>query len=134
MASWALQSWTLACRASSIWMFSCRVQAKRVEHAILTLLQDRQECSLRFFLEQSRDNPQAVRNLNSGSFPTPGTTSTQNRRAGGWLVFSTHDISATPTPWGCTPGFFEDIVRCAVDSGARILPVAQAWEVLSTSS
>jgi len=80
-------------------------------------------CLASFFLEQSRDNPQAVRNLIE-----------ENRRARGWLVFSTHDISQTPTPWGCTPDFFEDIVRCAVDSGARILPVAQSWELLSAAS
>jgi peptidoglycan/xylan/chitin deacetylase (PgdA/CDA1 family) len=80
-------------------------------------------CLLSFFLEQSRDNPQAVRNLIE-----------ENRRAGGWLVFSTHDISEAPTHWGCTPDFFEDIVRCAANSGARILPVVRAWEALSASS
>jgi peptidoglycan/xylan/chitin deacetylase (PgdA/CDA1 family) len=72
------------------------------------------------FLEQSRDNPQAVRDLID-----------ENRRARGWLIFSTHDILEVPTPWGCTPDFFEDIVRCAVNSGAKILPIVQAWEVLS---
>jgi len=80
-------------------------------------------CLFSHFLEQSRDNPQAVRNLID-----------ENRRACGWLIFSTHDISEVPTPWGCTPDFFEDVVRCAVNSGARILPVVQAWEVLSKSS
>jgi len=76
-----------------------------------------------YFLEQSRNNPDAVKNLID-----------QNRRARGWLIFATHDICKTPTPFGCTPDFFEDIVQCAVDSGARILPVVQAWEALCTSS
>jgi len=72
------------------------------------------------FLEQSRDNPQSVRDLID-----------RNRRERGWLIFSTHDVSEAPTPWGCTVDFFEDIVRCAANSGARILPVVHACEVLS---
>ncbi len=76
-----------------------------------------------YFLEKSRDNPQTVKNLID-----------QNRRARGWLIFATHDISDAPTPWGCPPHFFEDILQYAVDSGARILPVAQALEVLRTPS
>ena len=31
---------------------------------------------------------------------------------------------------GCTPSFFEDIVKYSVDSGARILPVAKALEAI----
>ncbi|OLB85356.1 MAG: hypothetical protein AUI12_11420 [Acidobacteria bacterium 13_2_20CM_2_57_6] len=76
-----------------------------------------------FFLEQSRENPKAVKSLID-----------QNLRAGGWLIFATHDISDSPTPWGCTPDFFEQIVQYAVDSGAQILPVVQAWQALRASS
>lgn len=76
-----------------------------------------------FFLEQSKDNPQTVWNLID-----------ENRRARGWLIFSTHDISEAHTPWGCTPDFLEDVVRHAVDSGARIMSVVQACEVLSAAS
>jgi len=76
-----------------------------------------------FFLEQSRENPEAIRNLID-----------QNQKARGWLIFATHDICETPTPWGCTPELFAGIVRYAVDSGARILPVFQAWEALRASS
>jgi hypothetical protein len=76
-----------------------------------------------FFLEQSRDNGEAVKSLID-----------QNRRARGWLIFATHDLCPVPSPFGCTPDFFEDIVQCAVSSGARILPVVQAWEALCSSS
>jgi peptidoglycan/xylan/chitin deacetylase (PgdA/CDA1 family) len=72
-----------------------------------------------FFLEKSRHNPQEVRDLID-----------QNRRARGWLILATHDVCDIPSPFGCTPGFFEDIVRYARDSGARILPVVQASEAL----
>lgn len=54
----------------------------------------------------------------------------QNRAANGWLILATHDISGTPTQFGCTPTFFEEVVRKVVDSGARILPVIRAWEEL----
>jgi glycosyltransferase involved in cell wall biosynthesis len=76
-----------------------------------------------FFLEQSRDNPEFVKNLID-----------QNRQARGWLIFATHDICEDPTRWGCTPGFFEEIVRYAVNSGARILPVYQAYNALRARS
>lgn len=76
-----------------------------------------------FFLEQSRDNFGAVKSVIE-----------QNRRACGWLIFSTHDISPNPTLFGCTPAFFEEVVRCAVESGAHILPVVGALEHLRQSS
>jgi peptidoglycan/xylan/chitin deacetylase (PgdA/CDA1 family) len=76
-----------------------------------------------YFLEKARGNPEPVKNLIN-----------QNCWARGWLIFVTHDICKAPSPFGCTPDFFEDIVQCAVSSGARILPVVQAWEALRTSS
>lgn len=76
-----------------------------------------------YFLEQSKGNSEAVRNLID-----------QNRQARGWLILATHDVSKSPTPWGCTPEFFEGVVQSAVNSGSRILPVAQAWEALRASS
>jgi peptidoglycan/xylan/chitin deacetylase (PgdA/CDA1 family) len=72
-----------------------------------------------FFLEQSRENPDGIRRVVD-----------QNCRAKGWLIFATHDISDSPTRWGCTPELFEDVVRYAVNSGAQILPVFRAYEVL----
>jgi peptidoglycan/xylan/chitin deacetylase (PgdA/CDA1 family) len=68
-----------------------------------------------FFLEKSRDNPQAVKNLID-----------QNARARGWLILATHDVRVDPSPYGCTPDFFEQVVQWALESGARILPVVQA--------
>jgi glycosyltransferase involved in cell wall biosynthesis/peptidoglycan/xylan/chitin deacetylase (PgdA/CDA1 family) len=76
-----------------------------------------------YFLEKSRDNPEAVKKLID-----------QNRRDRGWLIFATHDICKDPTPWGCTPSFFEEIVRYAMNSGARILPVFRAYETLRARS
>jgi peptidoglycan/xylan/chitin deacetylase (PgdA/CDA1 family) len=75
------------------------------------------------FLEKSRDNPEVAMGLID-----------ENRRARGWLIFATHDICKTPTPWGCNPEFFEDVVKYAINSGARILSVVKAWEQLHVFS
>jgi glycosyltransferase involved in cell wall biosynthesis/peptidoglycan/xylan/chitin deacetylase (PgdA/CDA1 family) len=72
-----------------------------------------------YFLEKSRGDFAAVKNLID-----------RNRQACGWLIFATHDVSDTPTPFGCTPEFFERVVEYAVNSGANILPVVRAMEVL----
>lgn len=76
-----------------------------------------------FFLEKSRETPDVVTNLID-----------RNRRERGWLIFATHDISETPSPYGCTPSFFENIVRYAIGSGAEILTVARACQMLRDSS
>jgi peptidoglycan/xylan/chitin deacetylase (PgdA/CDA1 family) len=48
----------------------------------------------------------------------------------GWLIFATHDVSDNPSPYGCTPKFFEEVVKYSVHSGAIILPVMKAYEKL----
>lgn len=73
-----------------------------------------------FFLEQAVEQPDAIRQL-----------ILENRAAGGWLIFSTHDISERPSRFGVTPRFFHDVVRFTVDSGTQILPVGQAWDIIS---
>jgi glycosyltransferase involved in cell wall biosynthesis/peptidoglycan/xylan/chitin deacetylase (PgdA/CDA1 family) len=72
-----------------------------------------------YFLEKSRDDFQAVKNLID-----------RNRQSCGWLIFVTHDISDRPTRFGCTPKFFERVVEYALSSGAQVLPVVNAMEVL----
>ena len=72
-----------------------------------------------YFLEKSCGNREVVKHLIG-----------ENRLARGWLILATHDVCESPTRFGCTPDFFEDIVQSAVASGARILPVADALEVL----
>jgi peptidoglycan/xylan/chitin deacetylase (PgdA/CDA1 family) len=48
-----------------------------------------------------------------------------NIQSRGWLIFSTHDISPTPTRFGCTPAFFEAIVARTLARGCRVLSVAE---------
>ena len=72
-----------------------------------------------YFLEKSRDNFQAIKDVIE-----------QNRQAFGWLIFATHDVTDNPTPFGCTPEFFNNVVECAVNSGAQIVPVVEALQLL----
>jgi hypothetical protein len=76
-----------------------------------------------YFLEKSRDNPKAVKDLIDENFRTRG-----------WLIFATHDVCLTPSPYGCTPGFFEDIVRYAVNSNSNVLPVGKAWDLINADN
>ena len=70
-----------------------------------------------FFIEQSRDNFDAIKQAING-----------NARAKGWLIFATHDVCDQPTRFGCSPGFFEKVVDYAIQSKATILPVFRAWQ------
>lgn len=72
-----------------------------------------------FFLEKSRDRIQVVKDLID-----------ENRKVRGWLIFATHDVAPNPSPYGCTPEFFENVVRYAVNSDALVLPVVKALEVI----
>jgi peptidoglycan/xylan/chitin deacetylase (PgdA/CDA1 family) len=75
------------------------------------------------FLEKNRQNPRAIKDLIQ-----------QNAQLHGWLIFATHDVSDRPSPFGCTPNFFEEVVQWAVESGARVLPVLASLEVLQSST
>lgn len=73
-----------------------------------------------FFLEQSRDNFEAIKKIIDA-----------NCHHRGWLIFVTHDVSDNPTPYGCKPSFFEDVVRYSVNGAAKLLPVSKALELIN---
>jgi peptidoglycan/xylan/chitin deacetylase (PgdA/CDA1 family) len=75
-----------------------------------------------FFLEQARNNLDLVKDVVD-----------RNLKARGWLILATHDVDDRPTPYGCTPDFFERVVQHVVKSGSRILPVADAMDALQRS-
>jgi peptidoglycan/xylan/chitin deacetylase (PgdA/CDA1 family) len=52
-----------------------------------------------------------------------------NQRNRGWLIFATHDVCDAPTPYGCKPAFFEEVVAYAVASGSEVMPVIKALAV-----
>jgi hypothetical protein len=75
-----------------------------------------------YFLEKRPDGIQQIRDLIN-----------LNRDRRGWTIFATHDIAENPSLYGCTPTFFEEVVEFALHSGAVILPVARALEVIRSS-
>ena len=54
----------------------------------------------------------------------------RNEKKRGWLIFFTHDVSDTPSRYGCTPAYFESVVKAATLSGGRVLNVRNALGAL----
>lgn len=54
----------------------------------------------------------------------------RNAAAKGWLIFATHDVDRSPSDYGCESRAFEAIVRCALESGARVLPMIDVYREL----
>jgi peptidoglycan/xylan/chitin deacetylase (PgdA/CDA1 family) len=54
-------------------------------------------------------------------------------RPGRWLIFYTHDVRDSPSPYGCTPRYFEDAVRCASAAGLRILTIGEALAAIGAA-
>jgi peptidoglycan/xylan/chitin deacetylase (PgdA/CDA1 family) len=52
----------------------------------------------------------------------------RNAEQQGWLVLYTHDVTDRPSPYGCTPGEFEEVLKCAVQSQADILSIVEATQ------
>lgn len=43
-----------------------------------------------------------------------------------WLILFTHDVRENPSEFGCTPSDFKKAVKAVEESGAEVLPVAEA--------
>ena len=50
----------------------------------------------------------------------------QAAAAPGWVIFFTHDVSDTPSPFGCTPAMLEYTLERLARAGVETLPVRQA--------
>jgi peptidoglycan/xylan/chitin deacetylase (PgdA/CDA1 family) len=46
-------------------------------------------------------------------------------RAHGWLIFYTHDVREQPSTYGCTPEYFEEVIRYTTDAGAAVVTVSE---------
>ncbi len=53
----------------------------------------------------------------------------QNSNVGGWLIFATHDVDDNPSRYGCSRMNFEEVVKCAANSGSLLLPVGKACKL-----
>jgi peptidoglycan/xylan/chitin deacetylase (PgdA/CDA1 family) len=43
-----------------------------------------------------------------------------------WLIFYTHDVSDSPSPFGCTPELLQTAVEAVVEAGFEVLPIRNA--------
>jgi len=50
----------------------------------------------------------------------------RSARPRSWLIFLTHDVEETPSPYGCTPALFEHALESALALGCQVLPVRNA--------
>jgi peptidoglycan/xylan/chitin deacetylase (PgdA/CDA1 family) len=49
-----------------------------------------------------------------------------NHHLGGWLIFCTHDVTASPSSYGCCPEDLERLVHSAAGSGSKVVPIRDA--------
>jgi peptidoglycan/xylan/chitin deacetylase (PgdA/CDA1 family) len=49
----------------------------------------------------------------------------ENARRSGWLIFYTHDVQRTPSPFGCTPSLLDNVVALSLEKGFQILTVGE---------
>lgn len=68
-----------------------------------------------YFLEKARGDLAPVERLVRANSAEPG-----------WLIFSTHDIAPHPTPYGCTPQYFADVIKLVREHGAKVVTVSEA--------
>jgi peptidoglycan/xylan/chitin deacetylase (PgdA/CDA1 family) len=46
-------------------------------------------------------------------------------RTNGWLIFFTHDIQSDPSEWGCSPEYFEAVVKYCFEKGIETKTIAE---------
>lgn len=47
-----------------------------------------------------------------------------------WLIFYTHDVSNDPSKHGCSPGYFEAVVKECVAGGFRVATIDEAMDLV----
>ncbi len=53
-----------------------------------------------------------------------------NNKKRGWLIFYTHDVAENPSAFGCTPEYLEKLVKYSLDSGAKLVSVKEACNLI----
>jgi peptidoglycan/xylan/chitin deacetylase (PgdA/CDA1 family) len=53
------------------------------------------------------------------------TLLSNNERRKSWLIFYTHDVRSSPSPFGCTPALLEKTLSRTVQRGFRIVPIEE---------
>lgn len=69
--------------------------------------------------------------LRDTSFESLETQVRSVAETGGWLTLYTHEVTASPSPYGTTPDALERVVTLCRDLGVEMLPVGDVVERLS---
>jgi peptidoglycan/xylan/chitin deacetylase (PgdA/CDA1 family) len=51
-------------------------------------------------------------------------------RSNGWIILYTHDVEPNPSLEGCTPGYFEEVVRYCFEKKLKVLPVNKVLDMI----
>jgi|SRR5579863_1665331 len=51
-----------------------------------------------------------------------------------WLIFYSHDVASSPSPFGCSPRLLEEVVSFAAGSGAKLMTVAEVLNQICGTS
>jgi peptidoglycan/xylan/chitin deacetylase (PgdA/CDA1 family) len=54
----------------------------------------------------------------------------KNVQGKGWLIFYTHDVRPNPSHFGCTPEYFDDVVKYSVNSGSVVKTINEAVNII----
>ncbi len=54
----------------------------------------------------------------------------QTQRA--WLIFYTHDVQEEPSPYGCTPTYFESIVRSCAEAKVQVRTINKTLDLIDS--
>lgn len=49
----------------------------------------------------------------------------------GWLIFYTHDVKNNPTDVGCSPAYFEEVVKYCYEKKLKILTINEALDFIN---
>jgi peptidoglycan/xylan/chitin deacetylase (PgdA/CDA1 family) len=58
----------------------------------------------------------------------------ENERLGSWLIFYSHDVTAAPSRFGCTPQLLKEVCSFAASRGAHFMTVAGVMRELGQPS
>jgi peptidoglycan/xylan/chitin deacetylase (PgdA/CDA1 family) len=58
----------------------------------------------------------------------------ENERRGSWLIFYSHDVSARPSRFGCSPQLLKEVCSFAASRRSRFLTVAEVMKELGRQS
>lgn len=113
------------------WPFGdATVSAKRVVRSRFALAR-----GVRDGVNAGREDRALIRSIGLESRRLPGydleglMAEAAERR--GWLTAYGHDVSDRPTDYGCTPDDLERVLRLARAAGLDIMPVGEAWGMVT---